>query len=391
MQIKEQKLHGNVLVLQQYSMRDKSTGQYKFLMDGNFNVLLNKIYNCLNEIDRVIVTIPDDVAEQDIAEFELRNHMLFDNKITLIGIEYGANAAANRTLFNDSFHGYSSIVGKALDECELPLDNKLDIIVSEFATSKERFQDLKRARLIQYVWPMTAIHTDDLAKPHGEYFHTAEFDISRQTNSEIYYLSDNQLEFAITNWEEHDGFANMYRSKRILNPHYVKAVAYASVLHTSPEVIDILDQAMFAVDKKILFFPMRIEDSRYGFNEAVKIAREGGYQMVITNPTNIDVQAHIDKGNKENGTTNYATVVKSTNLWSLAENETSLKPNDIVEIGEVDKREEYLYMLASMDSSAIIYHHDEGIHMSTMEQIILTSAGVFCRNISKATLYSYIA
>lgn len=371
--LKEQQLEGNIFVHQMFSMRDKNTGQYTFTMDGNFNILLNRIYNNLSTIESVYITVPADSRHEDFHTFNLMNKTIFNSKLHLMPIDYGKNAAETRELFAELRPEYYSKLFDIFKK--LTANSKSQsTLVSEFAIEYdyERFFDR-----IEYVFLMTAVSDDDLSKPHGQNF-SNELNIIKNYHT-VYMLSENQIRY-VNKYIDDSTTANikLYRLANILSVHFQKSTAFAAMSSTSFSILQGIE--LICKQDNLIFYPMRIEDERYEFGKVL----EKNKQVVITNPTNTSVEGWLVK----NGYADRSVV----HIFDYSERTyiREIDTADIIVIGYVDKRSEYFSVLSCLSKDAEIWHNDEGIHLSTLEHVILTNATIRSDSFNTEILHTYI-
>ncbi|BBI90556.1 hypothetical protein HYO65_gp164 [Tenacibaculum phage PTm1] len=93
----------------------------------------------------------------------------------------------------------------------------------------------------------------------------------------------------------------------------------------------------------IVFYPMRVDDPRYDFKCILDYVEESNKLMVITNPTNIEIEYN----------------------------------HHIIDLSDsVNKRGLYFKILSKLKSSDRIIHACDDVHISLFEQLSLSEADV---------------
>ena len=131
--LKDIRAYENILVLQQYSMRDQGTNIYNLLLDGNLTFTLYQFYDYLIENPnlRLTITAPkahDPKQKQLLEDFLLK---LFKGRVALLYVDYGDSAKENKAKFRKfSDFGISS-------------DKYYDLVVNYFAFFSNLIDDDK--------------------------------------------------------------------------------------------------------------------------------------------------------------------------------------------------------------------------------------------------------
>lgn len=324
-------LKGNVHIIQMISMRDKKTGKYLPLMDGNLNSMLHRIWTFRNQLKNVYITLPNvrSIDHEQLNRLDTMIEKLF-NQDPSTELRVWAN-------FNSAI--YRKDVGKTrmnLLSRDYPLEfdgDRLDMIVSEFPVDIEVDGDTQ----VVYNYNWSAV---DKANDILNISHKREIELAKKYPT--YLFSDIQYDY----WKEQGvDLSNTYRSTNIYSKEFFKLVA--EYFAPEPTLHDWYETAKMN-GHDLVFFPQRIDDPRYDFERVCSdiefAARTGNnFKLVVTNPTNVPVP----------------------------------KKDYIINMSDhPDKRTLYFTMLLELEEDDMIVHKEDDMHVSLLEQIAITKATV---------------
>lgn len=340
MKQKELVLKGNVKILQMISMRDKKSGRYLPMMDGNVNSMLHRIYNNLDQIDKVVMTVPELhlLNIKQFTELKQLNQDLFDSKIEFEYSKlYGKDVGTTRS---------------NMLSCDFIVNSKdFDLVISEFPINISS-KNFRTKIVFNYNWGAVDESNELLNKS----FETEKL---LAQNYETYLFSNIQYEY----WQSKDvNMQQVHRSKSIYSTEFFQRIAKFYIDKAFEQrPIDPLVSAISLLDESlrtnIMFFPMRIDDPRYRFDEALLSAYSQGMKVVITNPTNVAVIEVVDTIERLHDTIDLRSYIIDLSASS-------------------DKRTLYLYILSILRHNDIILHYEKDMHVSLIEQLAISNAKI---------------
>lgn len=327
MQKRKLVMHGNVLIFQMISMRDKATGKYLPLMDGNVNSMLHRIYSNLKNIDKVVMLFPTpDLCDAvQYAEFEKYVAETFEGKVTIQPTAiYEADVASTRR--------HLLAIGD-YDKAEKLWMSDVELIVSEFPIN---FTETDAKVVYNYNWGAV----DDTNKLLNESF---EAEIALASRHETYLYSNVQYNY----WLQQDAISNnVFRSIEIFDKELFLKIAennYEKALQEENAPIANSLKLISRLTDTAVFFPMRVDDPRYNFNEIFNYCEASHKVLIVTNPTGVA----LPESKK-------CTLIDLTNCK--------------------DKRSIYFYILKTLRSCDVIIHHESDMHISLLEHIAISRA-----------------
>lgn len=351
---------GHVLFVQCISTRDKTTGKYLPLMDGNLNVTLNRIYANSHTLESVTITLPlkEDIDTQQLTELIEFCSSVIDVDIKFNHIPfYGSNIDETRQMMVlktaelNSFIEFMSQHRLYTVVCDFPLPIVVDNIEVVYNYNWSYCSDNEKSKTLKDFY-LNEIHL-------AEFFPT-------------FLYSDVQYEY----WknsipEDQFSMLDVQRSVNIFSKEYINAVSQWELqkLSNDDECIRvILDTELNKIlnNEQVIFYPSRIEDPRYKLANVIELAISNKCKLIITNPTQFNLQELHDKYPK----------LKDI-LVDLSEHVTL-------------KRKLYFYILSYLKPTDKIYHFEKDMHISLIEQKLITDASLIIPYISSAQINSYI-
>lgn len=336
---KELTISDNTLFLQMLSVRDKASGLYLPSMDGNINVTLNRIYNAKNTLNRVHITLPalELIDEDSMNALHELNKNIFGSIIKFHYMKFYCSDVA--------------ITRKNVYELqELYLDRDFAQVISDFAINIIPLISNDISISYNYNWSKVS---DDDNSPSAQSF-DKEVELSKKFPTFLY--SDVQYDY----WKSKGLLGeNVFRSKNIFDPQYIKIIADRYLTDTSNDSMTQEISEFINDYKQVVFYPSRIEDPRYDFPQIIEYCKWSKTPLIISNPTNVPLP-------KE------------------------LKDMTILDLSTAEhKRASYFITLSLLRESDAIFHHESDMHISLIEQIMLTKADVI-HNFDEETIKSYI-
>lgn len=345
------------LFVQIISTRDKFSGKYLPTMDGNLNVTLHRIYNVIDDIQQVMITLPMiyQIDHDNLLQFKATVKKLFGNKILLLHVQmYGDSVAETRKLILDP----ASHARKQFDSFvhhETKFFNAKQII-SDFPIEFNSKIDVPI--IYNYNWGKSS---NDIVDDASKYF-SLEVDLAKHHSTFLY--SDVQYNY----WKAEGQATDLvFRSVAIFNKDMFQSVSTDEVNSMDAATEYLIDQ--FIQDNKtIVFYPSRIEDPRYCFNHVLFISEICKFPLIISNPTNI----------KSYDNKLYSNAINShfTNVLDL-----SNVPN---------KRAAYFYVLSKLRPDDMIFRFETDMHISLIEQKILTEAKIVHPHFADEDVFKYL-
>lgn len=326
----------NILVFSMLSTRDKETGLYNLMQDGNINSMLNKLFINLNNFDRCLVTIPNKELLNLSQLRDLKNILLdkFEDKVSLFHIDaYSRNVGLTRESMMHVKPLYHKI-NKVLP---------IDLVISEFP--------------IQFGFKVNVVYTynwnkvsDDDTSLSAKYF-DKELKLSKYYKT--YLFSKIQYEYMCSKTEDTE---NIIQHEKIYSPEFIKYQSEIEIKKLSKETILKIDELL---KSQVLFYPLRVDDPRYEYDKCVEYAREHNLKFITTNHTNVD--------------TKYKDVVDIQSLF----------PSEM-------NRSIYYYILSKLKPNDVILRYEYDMHVSLIEQLILSTSTIITPNINFNEIKKYI-
>lgn len=324
-------------------------------MDGNLNQTLNRIYNQRKGLSKVIITLP--MPDQiDPAQLE-RLHQVVDLHFTgLVEFQhmsfYGSNIDKTRSNLRFS------------DEHLIHLNDVLlanftrsrSMLISEFPVFFGNKVQSEWEIIYNFNWSWVGEENDSMLTMQA----ASEFNLAKSWP--VYLYSDVQYDFWLS---QHKLTKNVYRSGGMFDQDYMEIVSEDAIdqfTKKNPNIATKI-QAQLKESSRVVFYPMRIEDPRYNFKYVVKYAKANKALLVITNPTSVAEET-------------YSSMLRELNVLNL----TSI----------VDKRGVYFMILDELRKDDVIIRPETDMHVSLIEQSILTKAEIM-HQFSTKSISSYIA
>lgn len=346
---KKLELKGDVFILQMVSNRDKTSGKFNLLLDGNFNQCLHTIYECLDDIKHVTICIPENVTDTSLNEFDRINEKFFESKMSLIlSDEYGSNAAEHR----ENFYSYAVYLNT----------NPYDMVVSDFGIKFFESTNVGKAvskniatKNVVYRYNCTKISDYD-NKPSAKFF-DSECNMAKHYDTYVY--SDVQYDYFTSKG------VPVYRMSNIFNMKLLKLLAddYIAQHEKDEKLSGYIDYIKDFMNSPIVFYPSRLEDPQYRFIDVCKFANEKNTTVLVTNPTNVSLPSII------------------------TENQIT---TPVFEVGCTDKRFEYFAWLNELNENDFIVRYDKEFHITLLENLYLSKATVL-HEFDEDVVRSYVA
>lgn len=349
--LKQLKLKGNVLWLQMVSMRDKATGAFNIMMDGNVNNTLHTLAASKADVNEFVWAMPK-LNEADKKIIEDYNRLYFDGKIRIIEVDelFGAHAGEHRELWSMLRAGKQTASSIAvLKEC-----NNANFIISDYPISHYQFPDDLYADVI-YNFSLTKVSDSDNG-PGTSYF-DIELELCASKDTEAVYLfSNNQLNYFVSKLTD---ISKVFRRTNVFSKHFLEFVADYVInntehAETANAMKEFTDTAALHKSKKILLWPHRLDDPRYCLNDFItsEVCNTRYFSVLMTNPTNISDEDILEK------------LLVKNELFSVPI--TVICRND-----DFDKRLLYMFLLSKLSKQVEVWHYESDFHTGTAEQFIM--------------------
>lgn len=364
-------LYGNVLIFQGISTRDKHSGKYLPLMDGNLNVTLSRLYNAQDHINKAIITLPE---EHNIDSGQLQMlHDVINNifgkssmAITFVHMKdiYKSNIDETRK------HILSSVFSTSLYNNLIDIDENFDVVLSEFAVTIPTIKGITDGATIAYSYNWSYCSHDETSQTLKDSFENEQ---KLALNHQTFLYSEIQYNF----WKDVvsiKAFKNTTLENKIFSSEYISLIAAHNldILDGSDKyrelLFDIYELQSVIKSDTIVFYPSRIEDPRYDFKRVIENTKTLGATLIITNPTNFD----------------------TTTIDELYDGGIKC----IVDLSLLDpqvKRLAYFYILSTLKSTDVIYRYEHDMHISLIEQMLITMANIETPYISRKSINNYIS
>lgn len=338
--MKRIKLSGNILWLQMYSLRDKSDGTYLVHMDGNVMNTIHQLYNQRNDFESVQITIPNNVRTENMSRLYMILSSLFDGKVSWVETDFGEN-----NLYSDN----ASTSRDSMQNC---FKNKYfdsavrftDQIVSDFPVANLDVY----CNSVSYHFCQTK-DADDNNEPWTKYF---DLELQLSKSFDVILFNQKQVDY----FKAH-GAKRVFRSYKPFN---------ADLFRLLSEYVDYDKDTMSIIDKlfdrydSVLFFPFRIDDTRFEFENILSIYGDDFECVLITNPTKVDLQISRQ--------------IKA----------------DIIDLSNRCSRTAYMYILCKYGNRIKIIHRESDFHTGTAEQYILCRQSMVCKHLTDELIRSYV-
>lgn len=346
-------LIGTILFFQAISTRDKTTGKYLPLLDGNLNVTLNRIWCSQHSIKKVIITLPrkefiDEIQLNELIKWCLFSFQHVEFEFIFLSC-YGTNIDETRKNLLDS----KNTLLTELIYCEV------DCIVSEFPINLSL---ISTNLIYNYNWSKC---DDNESNEQLNKFFKLEIELAKTYHTYLY--SDVQLQY----WKHNVDDCNplyVHRSKAIFSKQYINKVSAYNIdkwitneknAKTKKQIDKIFGNDI------CIFYPSRIEDTRYQFDKICQIAINTNRTIIVTNPTKYDLNDYLLH--------------------------IGLQPKIFDLSNETDKRGVYFYILSKLSPHIdVIYRFENDMHISLIEQVLLTKAMISSPNFTSKQIQSYI-
>lgn len=225
-------------------MRSYDTGKYSILKDGNFQLAMARVL--ASDFDEVFVALPDDAADYDetLAKFAAFEHVYFS------GMKYGVNAVATRDMFWVANH-----------ELVSNFEASADLIVTDISGYPGK---------IPVVYNLNITKLPELDRPYIDRFF--EQDLKSIENSLFTtVLNPRQREYILEVRPD-------LLDKVIVNTRCAHELLLPE--HKTP---------LKAVVEKLVFWPFRISDKAYQWEQFLEAFKEQGldeqgYVVFCTDP-----------------------------------------------------------------------------------------------------------
>ncbi len=241
----------DVLFAQQVSMRTYDTNEYQLLYDGNINLTLNRVYK-LDRSYTVGITIP---IRHNVSHLVQLKKFIAENiecKVYFIPIEYGINADENRTVVPESVR--------------LRALYRNDVVVSDF-------------ELIDAdIYTFATSKVEGMPRPYVDKW----IDVQQKLTAPIFVLNYNQLVL----------LPNAIVQDEVMSTALLDAKRdfYINAHDVSNDMSNIVE---FSKTHQVVFFPFRISDRAYKFDEVLSLARVFNWKIICTD-TNHSGQVFLD-------------------------------------------------------------------------------------------------
>jgi hypothetical protein len=230
-----------------FSMRSYETSQYSICKDGNFQLTFARII--ASDFDSIVVTVP--YQESDLQEFKEQNkELLKDRDITFQYMFYGTNAVDTRKTFWTQ-NAKSIYFG---------LFEDFDLVITDITGYPGK---------THYINNFNVTKLPELDRPYIDEFFQQDLK-----------AMDGALFTTVINPRQRE-----YILEKV--PHLKdKVFAYTKVAHSQMMPSD--HQTRIFTPLREIFWPFRISDKAYKFNEFVEMFVEQKldrkYKIVITDP-----------------------------------------------------------------------------------------------------------
>ena len=235
----------NVLWIPIFSMRSHETGKYSVLKDGNFQLTMARVL--ASDFGRVFVAVPNDISDLQ----ELTERFKDSKNVAFIQMTYGINAVETRETFWD--------VNASMMENFEGTSNNTELLITD---------------ITGYVGPLPVVFNFNITKlpeldrPYiDRFFDTDLKSIERSLFTTV--LNPRQREYIL---QERPDLKD-------------KVVVHTKCAHTA--LLPSVDDSVPPI-KGLIFWPFRISDTAYRWDEFVRIFEEqhlGEYfNVVVTDP-----------------------------------------------------------------------------------------------------------
>lgn len=373
--VKELPIEGNMYFVHTISTRDKDTCKYNPFMDGNLNVTLNRLYANRENFIKAKISIPSDPALIDkltIIEYKAFINLIFGDQVEVGYLNfYGINVEESRkNLFGRNQKALDNNIREEILSFYKKAPTANLNIVCDFPTILA--PDILNIATVRYNYNWNKV-TDTDTSFLGSLFER-EVEISRKF--ETYLYSDVQYDYWHNYVEENEITSKYFRSINIFNEEFIKKISDIEIKlleHTfnldfvtsKPELLQFLNafkgSRTINKDQPILFYSSRIEDPRYDFNRICEICKTHNYLLIFTNPTNVPKEIY-----------------------------NSILPKHYYDLTHSPlKRSIYFFILSKLSKKDMIIRYEDDMHMSLIEQTILTDASII-HNFDQKIINSYI-
>ena len=348
--LKELIVRNNTLIFQMISARDKQSGLYLPMQDGNVNSMLHRIYNNLESIDRVYMTLPKKelIDGNQMLQLESINHNFFKSSIVFIHSDfYGSSVSLTREQAKES--EFLNIV-KSINAT---------YIINEFPVFLHRMVNSD----VQYNFNWNKVSDDDVS-PSALGFNE-ELKISKYFD--VFLFSDIQYDYMTSKTSS----TKIYRSSQIFNRDYVRLISELYMTdHYDDETANIIDEISMC-KAKINFFTSRIDDTRYEFRKISEDSFKNSHNEILVAANHLNV--NID---------DFVNHIEDFNMLAII---------DYAKIIDMKhNRFAYFYTLSKLREYDEIHRYEKDMHISLIEQYILTNAKIIAPNFITETIESYI-
>lgn len=380
MQTQQLRLAGKVVWIQMVSMRDKSTGKFNVMMDGNINNTLHTLASSIDEVEEFVWVLPI-LTESDKSIISDYNRYYFSGKITVFEMEYmyGINAVEHRELWSKIFD--QDVHRKRIqDEWNHNAFRETfmsaDTVVSDFPVESIANVSSPDSNLY-FNFSLTKMSDDDQG-PGTAYFGTELRLASHHKVDAVYLFSDKQYQYFVSKAIHDD---KVFRRTQVFSKDFLDFVA-KYVVTARFEIEDVeqvksLIENVQASGKKLLLWPHRLDDPRYKLDQFLLDVGEEGLDetyvsILMTNPTNASEDFVLEKLNS-----------MERCFVPIA----CLTPKDTY-----DKRYLYMSILLILTDECHVWHYEHDFHTGTAEQYLMLNDGLVLKSeeLTEEVVKSYV-
>lgn len=243
----------NVLWIPIFSMRSYETGKYSILKDGNFQLTMARAL--ASDFDHITMVLPDDASDYQTFLYQIRN--LTKGRFTALKLKYGANAVETREQFWD-------LNRKELTS-RIDKHQQFDLIISDITG-----YNIEPFHPVPIIYNFNITKLPELNRPYIDKFFEADLKSIEQS-----------LFTTVINPRQRDYIVEV-------RPDLAdKVIAHTKVAHRDllPEVPR---ERRFDFNENTIFWPFRISDKAYLFNEFITAFEQYGldshYNIIVTDP-----------------------------------------------------------------------------------------------------------
>ncbi len=245
-------------------MRSHESDEYYLLKDGNFQLTLSRIL--ASDYDSIVMTIPTRVADMEEFESLVASHPSLSKRLKCVRVEYGINAVNTRETF------YQTNREILLQLIRTPIDLVITDITGFY----------KLGESIPHINNFNVTKLDELDRPYVDKFFDEDLK-SIEAAKLTTVINEKQREKIIS-----------------VRPDLAtKVVSYTMVAHedllpkqNTHETFEIPGTTY----DRMIFWPFRISDKAYKFQDFLKIFVEEGlyreFDLVITDPNDSYTGTH---------------------------------------------------------------------------------------------------